>query len=256
MEEERSNMAFKKPKQEEQKEALRETKKEVAKLEAKQQELANIGPADYYEEYGRQASSRPIVGKLLKFSKGDYLAGQDNEEFEEGTELVACMDTLQVGWVKWVDSSPVDQRMGLLMEGHKPEKRGELGDSDEDQWEVDEQSGKPRDPWQFANQLILRPLDWSGEDDELYTFVTQSKGGVSAIGNLCKYYGREMRQRPGDYPVIKLEVDSYMHSNKQFGRIKVPLLTPTEDWVAKDPVTKRKAPAKPDAKGKGSRRAA
>jgi len=202
------------------------------------QDLANLA-SNFFEEYGRQASARPIVGRLLKFSKGDYLAGQDNEEVGEGTELVACMDTLQVGWVKWVDSMPADQDLGLIMEGYKPKKRSELGDTDQDQWEVDEQSDKPRDPWQFANQLILRPVDWDGSDDQLYTFVTQSRGGVGAIGALCKYYGKEMRQRPNEFPVIRLEVDSYMHSNKQFGRIKVPVLTPTEEWVEKEPVAKR-----------------
>ena len=37
-----------------------------------------------FEDYGEQASGRSnIVGKLLKFSKGDWLAGQNNDEIAD-----------------------------------------------------------------------------------------------------------------------------------------------------------------------------
>lgn len=242
-----SNMARKQKQEVEEHEddaAQETTGRAVARPNDDGGELAHLAP-NYFEEYGRQAASRPIVGKLLKFSKGEYLAGQENEEVDEGTEVVACVDTLQVGWVKWVDSMPVEQQLGLIADGYKPLKRAGLGDLDEDEWEVDEQSGKPRDPWQFANQVTLRPVDWDGSDDTQFTFVTQSKGGVSAVGELCKYYGKEVRQREGEYPVVALNMRSYLHSNKQFGKIWVPVFEPTGEWVGVEPVTKRKPePAK------------
>jgi hypothetical protein len=69
-------------------------------------------------------------GKLLKFSKGDYLVGEDNDEVEEGTQYVANMDELMVGWIRWADGKPEDQIMGRVSEGYQPPKRNTLGDDD------------------------------------------------------------------------------------------------------------------------------
>ncbi len=178
---------------------------------------------NYFESYGSQMSQSNIVGQLLKFSKGDWLVGQDDEELKSGTKLVANMNSLMVGWIKWVDNKPAEQLMGSLIEGFQPKRRSELGDTDEDQWEVGT-DGKARDPWQFTNYLLMKPPG-KGKDDELYTFSTSSRGGLSAIGTLCKAYGKEMRAKPDQLPIVELGVDSYNHPNKEFGRIKVPLLT-------------------------------
>jgi hypothetical protein len=193
-----------------------------------------------YEQYGDQMTMRPIVGRLLKFSKGDYLAGEDQEEIAAGTQLVVQMDQLMIGWIKWVDNKPEQQLMGPLAEGFVPARRGDLGDHDESQWEVDT-SGKARDPWQFSNYVIMKEPGKPAVDDDLYTFTTSSRGGLQAMGDLCKNYGKEMRTRPDEWPVIELGVDSYQHSNKEFGRIKIPTLK-IVGWESKDTWTK--APAK------------
>lgn len=182
---------------------------------------------NYFQSYGDQVSQRSIVGKLLKFSKGDYLVGENNDEVEEGTQLVANMDELMVGWIKWEDSKPVEQIMGRVSEGYQPSKRNTLGDDDKSKWEVDDQ-GRERDPWQFSNYLILKSVD----GDDLFTFTTSSRGGLNAIGELCKTYGKLMRQKADEFPVIALEVGSYQHSNKAFGRIKFPVLK-VVSWAAK-----------------------
>jgi hypothetical protein len=219
--------------------------KEVAKTTGR--EVSDLSAvANFFEEYGAQASSfQNIVGKLLRFSKGDYLAGQDNEEVKPGTEVVACMDTLQIGWIKWLDQRPARREMVLALDAalspkdFRVKKRDELDDPDRSMWELDA-SGKPRDPWQFTNELIMRPMDWDGDDANLYTFSITSKGGVTAIGNLAKFYGKETRLKPDEYPVIALGVDSYLHPNKEFGRIKIPVLTPTGEWSAKEWKPKQK----------------
>jgi hypothetical protein len=207
-------------------------KQEVVEKKS-QQELSNLDEvANRYEQYGNQAVARPITGRLLKFSKGDYLAGQESEEIPVGTELVAVMDTLQVGWIKWEDNRPVDQVFGYLSDTkYVPLKRSELSDTDQSEWETGD-DGKPRDPWQLSNQLILRPVNWTGDDDDLFTFVGSSRGVMGAIGELSKVYAKEMRQRPDDWPTIKLGVGGYNHSNKQFGRIKTPVLEVT-GWTSK-----------------------
>jgi hypothetical protein len=179
--------------------------------------------------YGAAASTRSFNGDLLKFSKGDYSAGQDNREIPTGTRVIADMDSLKVGWMKWEDSRPVDDsHMGLVVERFKPPRRAELGDNDKSLWEVDDDD-KPRDPWQFTNNLELA----SEDGGEQYTFSTSSKGGISAIGELCKAFGEEMHLHPDEWPIIELDVGSYQHSKKSFGRIKFPILK-LVGWSPKD----------------------
>ena len=171
-----------------------------------------------FEQYAEAASRNKIVGDLLKFSKGEYLAGQDGDEIEEGTELVANLDELMVGWVKWEGGKPTDMQMGRVVEGFVPAKRADLGDTNKEDWEFDDVAKAPRDPWQLTNYLILKEPN----GDRLFTFATSSKGGMSAIGKLCGVYGKRLRSKPNDFPVIALNVDSYKHSNKSYGKIFVP----------------------------------
>jgi hypothetical protein len=104
--------------------------------------------ANLFESYGNAATARSIEGTLLRFSKGDYLAGQDAEEIPLGTQFTALMDTLSVGWVCWQANAPIEQRMGLVVKGFQPERRNDLGDLNKESWERDAE-GKPRDCWQF-----------------------------------------------------------------------------------------------------------
>ena len=188
-----------------------------------QRQLAQL-EMNYFESYGSQVSQRAIVGRLLKFNKGDWLAGESDEEIEVGTKFVVNMDQLLVGWVKWVDNKPEQQLMGLIVDGHQSPKRESLGDTDESQWEVDAQ-GKSRDPWQFTNYLLLKEPGADGSKDEnLFTFATSSRGGLNCVGELCKQYGKEMRSRPDQYPIVEIGTGSYNHPNKEFGRIKFPTM--------------------------------
>lgn len=227
--------------------------------------LTNAG-GNFFQDYGDQVSQKSIVGKLLKFSKGDYLVGENNDEVEEGTEYVANMDELMVGWIKWADSKPEEQIMGRVSEGYQPPKRSALGDDDKSRWEVDEQ-GRERDPWQFSNYLILK-TPGENDEDNLFTFTTSSRGGLNAIGELCKTYGKAMRQRPDEFPIISLKVGSYQHSNKAYGRIKFPIFevvgwTPKAEFAealnnetATDSDDKAPEAAPPKGKAKGGAAAA
>jgi hypothetical protein len=183
--------------------------------------LAMQGGYDPYAAYGQEAASGS--GDFLKFSKGEWLKGQNDDEVALGTRLAANMAELSIGWIRWEDGKPAERRMGLLAQGHKPEARGDLGYTDQSQWEDDE-TGKPKDPWNFTNELpVANP-----ETGEQMTFSASSKGGIGAIGNLCKAYGKEYRQRDGLVPIIELQRDSYKH--KVYGKTYVPLI-PIVDWV-------------------------
>jgi hypothetical protein len=191
--------------------------------------LTPLGADDNpFADYANAALAGNITGTLLKFTKGDWLAGKNNEEVPLGTRMVANMNSFSVGWMRWSNGKVTDARMGRVVDRFVPARRNELGDSDSDLWEVDD-NNVPKDPWQFTNNLELA----DPETSELYTFSTSSNGGRRCCENLCKSYSRERARHPDEWPVVELGVDSYQHSNKAYGRIKVPTLK-IVGWADKD----------------------
>lgn len=191
--------------------------KAVAKI--KEQEIERPEESNPWVDYGRVAGGQSnIIGSLLRFNKGDYVSGQDAEEVPIGTKLVVNMDQLLVGWTRWEDNKPAEQIMGLVGDRFQPPRRDALGHDDEDRWETDDK-GNARDPWQPGNQVLMKGT--GKNKDDLYTYVATSKGGIGAIGRLSHEYGKIMRERPDEYPVIELGVGSYIH--KQYGKTKVPV---------------------------------
>jgi len=174
---------------------------------------------DPFMAYANSVKAEYILGKLLKFSKGDYVAGEDDESVPHGTRMVAAMDLLTIGYVKWIDGKPVEHRMVLVASGEKPPRRGELGDDDPAQWPDKDTKGEPRDPWALTQYLPL-----IAEDAELFTFSTSSRGGIGALAGLARAYARGRGAHPNKFPVVQLGVDAYQHSNNSYGRIKVPTL--------------------------------
>lgn len=183
--------------------------------------VATPGGYDPFAAYGQEAASS---GAFLKFSKGEWLLGQNDDEVELGRRLAANMDELSIGWIRWSDGKPAERRMGLLAQGFKPEPRDALGHTDESTWELDDE-GRPKDPWNATNELPLADPN----DGEQMTFSASSKGGIGCMGNLCKAYAREYRSKAGLTPVIELGRDSYKHA--KYGKTYVPVLT-IVDWVA------------------------
>lgn len=159
-----------------------------------------------FEQYAEEANRNRIVGELIKFNRGEWTYGRNADEMKAGSRFVANMDGLTVGWTKWKDNKPTEVVAGLVLEAFQPPRRSELGDEDEKLWEIDTE-GRPKDPWQFGNTLILK--DENG--DQLYTFSASSKGSIAMIGKLCGDYGRQMRQRPTDFPIVEIGRSHYMH---------------------------------------------
>jgi hypothetical protein len=151
-------------------------------------------------------------GKLVKFSKGFYMAGADNEEVARGSTFTARVDLLTHGWTRWESQRPVEHAVGKVSEGFIPATRQALGHTDERLWESDRE-GQPRDPWTFGYSL---PLE---DGENKYVFVTSSFGGKRAIRNLIDAYTR--RKDAGSLPVIALDVNQRKH--KVFGNIPEPL---------------------------------
>jgi hypothetical protein len=171
--------------------------------------------------YADAISPQNIVGELLKFAKGDYIAGENNI-IEPGTQFTANVDEFLAGWIKWQEGKPVEQRMVRVNDGAQPPlKRHELGDLDQSQWEVDKGTGEPKDPWQFSNYLPMMDVDGN-----LFTFTTSSRGGLDTVAQLVRRYGKHRKHNPDVHPVIALNVGSYKHANKAYGIIKYPDFAP------------------------------
>jgi hypothetical protein len=154
--------------------------------------LATYGH-DPFEAYANAVAPRTIIGTLLRFSKGDYIAGEEGKQIPQGSTFTANVDELLAGWVKWSGGKPVEHIMVRVAEGRMLPKRESLGDAEASRWEVDG-SGVPRDPWQFTNYLPL--LD---EQREVFTFATSSRGGLTAVGDLTRRYGRHPLFRPAGW---------------------------------------------------------
>jgi hypothetical protein len=165
------------------------------------------------------------LGDLLKFNKGDYVIGRDQEECQE-KELVALMPGLMHGYIRWEDSSPVQHEMGLLAEGYVLPERNTLGYLDKEQWENPE-----RDPWQESFYLPVITVN----AETVYTFTTSSDGGRRhAILPLCGDYGNHIRHHPDELPVFGLEQSGYQHSDPSVGWVKYPLF-PVKRYVKAEP---------------------
>jgi hypothetical protein len=192
---------------------------------------AQAGDRNPFTRYGVVAGGGGhIEGTLLKFTQGDYVAGKEGDEIPEGTLMIVGMDTIKVGWQKWQDGRVVDECIGLLIDGFVQPKREELGDNDKSLWETDD-DGALKDLWSQVN--FAQMID-AKDHNKQFTFTTSSKGGIGAIGKLCREYGRELdRGRDGQYPVVRLDVGSYAHKDRSLGRIKFPTFT-IVDWVDKE----------------------
>jgi hypothetical protein len=187
--------------------------KEIAK---RNQQVAAPTDLNWAEEYGSEAFQSNIIGKLLKFNKGEWLAGQDEEEVPTGTEFVAAVHLLQSGWMRWEDSAPVEIIMGLRADGFRPPARETLGFTDKKLW--GELNGQQIDPWRRTDLLLLA----DPKTREVYTFSPMSDGGLGATKALTKEYGAHMRDAPKDIPVVKLGSTWYKHA--KFGKVYKPVL--------------------------------
>ena len=177
--------------------------------------------ADPFQAFADAVAPQYILGKLLKFSKGFWLAGQNNEPVEQ-KQFVVGMPALLTGWIRWHDGKPVEQAMIMVGSGLLPPRRDELGDNDPSTWETDDR-GQKKDPWQPTSYLPMIADD----DGEVFTFTASSRGALDALGKLSRTYGVHRRRAPGELPVVNLSSGGYQHSRRELGYIKTPLFVVT-----------------------------
>lgn len=180
---------------------------------------------DPFSSYGAKVGQQ---GTFLTFKNGEFMHGQDGKEIPLGTKLAANVAGLRLGWKRWFAGAVTDDFLELLIDQRPIAARNTLGDADSSLWEIDTTTKQPRDPWQLTNELTL--VDNEGET---FIYATSSKGGIGAIGRLCKEYGKAYRQRPGQVPIIELATGYYMH--KEYGKTYFPEFN-IVDWVDENEV--------------------
>ena len=159
-------------------------------------------PQEYRSKYLDDIAPSNIVGRMFKFSKeGQFVTSDDGQPIPDNAEFVALCDQVLVGWIKFNgDDNPPDREMGLLYDpAFRMAARESLGDLDESSWEVG-LSGERQDPWIHQICLVLQRTDTA----ELFTFVTSSKTGRRAVGNLLRHYDRMRRTHADDFPRVRL----------------------------------------------------
>jgi hypothetical protein len=160
------------------------------------------------------------IGKLIKFSKGEYLKGMDAEVVPvESTFCVACDLTMR-GFLRWHDGKPAEHRIVRIASGTSIPRREDLGYLDQSQWPRDSEDD-PRDPWQPVMYLPMMSTE-----GELATFTTGSKSGIKTVDRLLRRYATHTARHPDDYPLIRLKVSFFMHSDRAIGKVFFPDFEP------------------------------
>ena len=174
----------------------------------------------YYTRYLDEVAPASIAGRMIKFSReGDFVTSDDGQPIADGAEFFALCDEVLVGWVKFNGvGEPPDREMGLLFDGFTMPRRDELGDHDPKLWE-EGLDGNPQDPWVHQNCLPLQDIRTS----ELFTFVTASKTGRRAVGNLLRHFQRMRKTNPDEIPVIRLGKGGFEHKDERIGHVSVPV---------------------------------
>jgi len=184
--------------------------------------VAIADDADPFDAFADAVAPQYIVGKLLKFSKGDWLAGENSEPVDEKASFIVGMHGLMTGWVRWREFKPVEHAMISIGSRLLPPRRHELGDNDPSTWETDD-CGQKKDPWQLTSYLPMI-ADVGGE---VFTFTASSKGALNAVGRLSRGYASHRRRLPGELPVVNLSSGGYPHSRREYGYVKTPLFLVT-----------------------------
>ena len=154
------------------------------------------------------------LGRLLKFNKGTFECQE--KTIPLGKHFIAQVGQTAEGWVKFDGEALVEQKIGKIIDGFEAPPRSELDCQDQSKWQIG-RDGRPRDPWLKQMYLPLMSVD---NEDEIFTFVTATAGGFSAIGKLTQAFARRNMDA---LPIVELATEEYRH--RSFGKIAKPRFT-------------------------------
>jgi len=187
-------------------------------------------PADVADELAAFAAAAnqnlrsKFLGTLLTYKKeaaapsgGRFRYGENKMELALGTKLVAIMAEIRHGHIKWKAGKIVGESIHKVRDVPRLD-RETLGDLDQDNWPVNEISGKRDDPWTHIVYVPMVGLD----GETFYTFSAKSYYGRSAAYRLIDRYALLGRQHVGQYPII--ELGSEIVPSKKYDGIPAPTL--------------------------------
>lgn len=171
-------------------------------------------------------------GSFAKFNgkSGEYVHGQDDEVlFDEDmkndgevVEMAINMLDAKRGWMCWIDGDVKDERMVKIVDGHPPREVDLPDYSDPDTKDYEPDFDPKEDGWVECIELPMRSITTGDQ----YLFKGSSKGTLKTFKSLLKDYGRQFNRHDLDEEVaiVQLDLDSYDHPKKQYGKIYNPIL--------------------------------
>jgi hypothetical protein len=172
------------------------------------------------EQYLDATSPVGVVGRLVKFNKeAKFVTADDDVPVDENAEFIALVPETLIGWIRFYNDGETPRRvMGAVYDGFTLPRRETLGDMDEAEWPTGP-SGESSDPWKHQNALVLQHTDTR----ELYTFVTTSITGRTAVANLLRHYNRTRKTHPDELPVVRLRAGGFNSKKPGVGWVSVPV---------------------------------
>ena len=179
-------------------------------------DLANIDALVNQIEKASEGLSSDRLN-YIKFSKGDWLIGKEQETFPENSfEAIPDLPNLENGYVCWKDGQLTDE----LWFGIGEDLPSKVSLPDHGPYT------QQNDGWSQNVRFQMNILPTMGVESPIYAqFTASSGGGQRAVGDMMKAWVREMKTGKYDtkVPVFKFSSDSYKHST--YGKVYVPLMT-------------------------------
>jgi hypothetical protein len=172
-------------------------------------EMQTYGEQSPWREFATKYSRSFFAGEALKFVKGDWVIGQDKRKASLTEPLVANMEEIWAGWIRFDDGAVTDTIIGRIVDRFRVPPRESLGDEDK----IDTE----HDPWAPNTAMMMR-----NASGDLFTVTSLSDGGRSAVATLADQFDRQRHKSPGKMPIVLLGSGSY-YSKKH--RTNVPFPT-------------------------------
>jgi hypothetical protein len=181
----------------------------------------NSSAVSAINSYLAENDPQATVGKLIKFSKGEFLKGMDLEVVPDSVAFCMACDLTLRGFILWRNGKPAEHRVVRIASGTPLPRRDELGHDDQDKWPTDA-AGDPRDPWQPV--LYVPVMSVGGE---LATFTTGSVSGIKSLNRVLRRYATHAARHPEDYPLVRFKAAFFMHSDRSIGKVFYPDFEPS-----------------------------
>ena len=182
-----------------------------------------------------------VQGSLLSCKNGIWTIGEDDKPIKGSPHFLFVLPSMLIGHLKWRDKAIVGNDIGYVRDNFRMKRRFELDDLDQSTWELDDKTGKPKDPWSPRFMALLVELSAPHGD---YTFVSGAWGAYFAFKELCSRY-RE-RPTPDAMPVVSLS--THTRPNKKMGGFITGPMFDVVGWADIDAVKSGKKAGTPATK--------